>query len=115
MLRQDKPDSGVDLPVSIFVETCQEDICLSFRHLSIILLCIGILLESQSTIFSHSGMISCLPGLNQYQTEDKVSCLRTQCNTSGESLTSNFFNTLLSGSAIKGKQLLPSHLHQSHD
>ena len=26
MLRQDKPDSGVDLPVSIFVETCQEDI-----------------------------------------------------------------------------------------
>ena len=41
------------------------------------LVCVDALHPSQQ-LFSHVGMISCLPGLNQYQAEDKVSCSRTQ-------------------------------------
>ena len=46
--------------------------------------CVGALHRSQQS-FSHVGMISCLPGLNQYEAEDKVCCTRTQHSASGES------------------------------
>ena len=39
--------------------------------------------------FSHVWTIACLPGLNQYQAADKVSCSRTQHSDSGESRTGN--------------------------
>ena len=42
---------------------------------------------SQSTFFSR--VWTGLPGLNQYYTEDKVSCSRTHCIASGEAPTCN--------------------------
>ena len=47
--------------------------------------------KPQPIIFSHFGMISCLPGLNQYYTADKVCCSRRQHSdfAGGESQTSN--------------------------
>ena len=44
---------------------------------------------SWSTIFSHVGTIFCLPGLNQYKAEDKVSCSRTEQRASSELQTQN--------------------------
>ena len=35
-------------------------------------------LHPSQQLFNHVGTISCLPGLNQYKEEDKVSCSRTQ-------------------------------------
>ena len=46
--------------------------------------CVGALHRSQQS-FSHVKMISCLPGLNQYEAEDKMSFSRTQHSASGES------------------------------
>ena len=42
-------------------------------------------LPPSQQFFSHVGMFSCLPGLNQYKAEDKVSSSRTQHSASVES------------------------------
>ena len=47
------------------------------------------LYASSQQFFSHIGMFSCLPGLNQYYAADTVSCSSTQHGDSGESQTSN--------------------------
>ena len=40
-------------------------------------------------VFSHVETFSCLPGLNLYKAEDKMSCSWTYHSASGESLTSD--------------------------
>ena len=50
------------------------------------LCCVDALLQNQH-FFSHVKTIFCLPGLNPYQAEDKVSCSRTQHSASVETRT----------------------------
>ena len=45
-------------------------------------------LQPSQQFFSHVRSLSCLPGLNQYKAEDKVSCSRIQCSASNETRTS---------------------------
>ena len=58
--------------------------CIRYIYYHRLIVCFDSLRPSQH-FFSHVG--KGLPGLNQYEAVDKVSCSRTQCSASGEAQT----------------------------